>query len=199
MSSCEETIDFLMAVFCKSKKSFFSPLNQPLPLFMAPPSALASAIHHALTFCCVPLIWLVVALPSASTPIQLQLCLVPWSPPLCSLARDSVRRCLQFTSASHRAPLVRLVVAYPSALASRVATLSFDWLSHIPVPQPLPLVAHHRFRCCRRARPSLARGLICCCHLHTRPLQARGLPRPCPCCARQSPGCGPKELASPSG
>ena len=46
------------------------------------PSASASTIHHASTFRCAPLVWLVVALPSASTPILSQL---PSPPPLVDL------------------------------------------------------------------------------------------------------------------
>ena len=58
------------------------PAPQPLPLVAPPPGASAFAIHYASTFCRAPLVWLVVALPSASTPILLQLRLVPWPPPL---------------------------------------------------------------------------------------------------------------------
>jgi hypothetical protein len=58
------------------------PAPQPLPLVVPPPGALASAIHYASTFHRVPLVRLVVALPSASTLISLQLRLVPWPPPL---------------------------------------------------------------------------------------------------------------------
>jgi hypothetical protein len=58
------------------------PAPQPLPLVAPPPGALASAIHYASTFCCAPLVWLVVVLPGTSTPILLQLCLMPRPPPL---------------------------------------------------------------------------------------------------------------------
>ena len=58
------------------------PAPQPLSLAAPPPGALASAICYASTFCHAPLVWLVAALPSASTPISLQLRLVPRPPPL---------------------------------------------------------------------------------------------------------------------
>ena len=58
------------------------PAPQPLPFVAPPPGALASAIHYASTFCCAPLVRLVVALPRASTPISLHLRLVPRPPPL---------------------------------------------------------------------------------------------------------------------
>ena len=58
------------------------PAPQPLLLVVPPPGASASAIHYASTFRCAPLIRLVVTLPSASTPILSQLCLVPRPPPL---------------------------------------------------------------------------------------------------------------------
>ena len=58
------------------------PVPQPLPLVASPLGASASAIHYASTFPCAPLVWLVVALPSASTPILSQLRLVPRPPPL---------------------------------------------------------------------------------------------------------------------
>ena len=143
--STRQTVDFLMAFFCMS---FFSPLNQPLPLVAPPPGTSVSAIHHASTFCRTPLVRWAVVLPSASTPLLLQLCLVPRPLLLCSLARDSVWRCLQFTSVLHCAPLICLCVAYPSASASCVAPLLFGWLLHITVLQPLPLITHHHF-CCR--------------------------------------------------
>ena len=48
-----------------------------LPLVAPPPGASASTIHYASTFCRAPLVRLVIALPSASTPISSQLRLVP--------------------------------------------------------------------------------------------------------------------------
>ena len=57
------------------------PAPQPLPLVAPLPGPSASAIHYASTFHHAPLVQLVVALPSASTPILLQLHLVPRPPP----------------------------------------------------------------------------------------------------------------------
>ena len=47
------------------------PVHQPLPLIALSPGASAFAIHHALTFRCVPLIRLVFSLPGASPPLLL--------------------------------------------------------------------------------------------------------------------------------
>ena len=47
------------------------PVPQPLSLIAPLPGASASAIHYASTYHCAPLVWLVVALPSASNPILL--------------------------------------------------------------------------------------------------------------------------------
>ena len=58
------------------------PVPQPLPLVAPPPGALASAIYYASTIRRAPLVWLVVALPSASIPISSQLRLVLRPPPL---------------------------------------------------------------------------------------------------------------------
>jgi hypothetical protein len=46
------------------------PAPRPLPLVAPPPGASASTIHHASTFRCAPLAWLVVALPGASPPFR---------------------------------------------------------------------------------------------------------------------------------
>ena len=102
-----------MAVFPKLKKSFFSPL---------PPGASASAIHHASTFCHTPLVWLVVALPSASAPISSQLRLVPLPPPLVVPLLVTV---------------FDVVCNSPNSPLPRVMPLSFGWLLHIPAHQPL--------------------------------------------------------------
>ena len=110
----------------------------------------------------------------------------------CSLARYSIQRCLQFTSALRCTPLIWLVVTHPSASASRVVSLLFGWLLHIPAPQPLPLIAHHHFHCHCGAHLLPARGLLRCCPLRRHPSRAWGLPRRCPCRARPLPGCGPR-------
>ena len=128
-----------MVFFCTSKKNFFSPpLNQPLPLVAPLPGASASAIHHAFTFCCTPLVRLVVALPSTSTPISSQLRLVPWPPPLV---------------------VPSLVTAFSVVCNSPlpcVAPLSFGWLSHIPAHQPLALCPSCLVGCCISQRLSLS-------------------------------------------
>ena len=128
-----------MAVFCKSKKSLFSPLlNQPLPLVARLPGALASAIHYTSTFCRAPLVRLVVMLPSAPTLISLQRRLVALASTSCCspcslqrLALSAIHLCFALRPShlfvcciSQRlsllccAPLVWLVVAYHSASAS---------------------------------------------------------------------------------
>ena len=100
-------------------------------------SSLASTIHHASTFCLIPLVQLVVALPSASTPISSQLRLVPWHPPLVvpllvtafGVVCNSPLHCIAFLlfggchisqgiSLSPCPPLVWLAVVYPSTSAS---------------------------------------------------------------------------------
>ena len=58
------------------------PAPQTLSLVAPLPGVSASTIHYSSTFHRAPLVWLVVALPSTSTPILSQLRLVPWPPPL---------------------------------------------------------------------------------------------------------------------
>ena len=161
-----------MAAFCTSKKSFFSPLlNQPLPLVTPLPDALASTIHYASTFRRASLIWLVVALPSASTPILLQRRLVALASASCCFLACSLLQCSvlsaichlclalgpsqlvgcrisQHISLSRCAPLVRLVVAYPRASApSSQCASPFPLLSRSPsvasVGPPLLLLSLH--------------------------------------------------------
>jgi hypothetical protein len=128
-----------MVFFHKSKKSFFSPqLNQNLPLAAPPPGASASAIHHASTFRRAPFVWLVVALPSPSTPILLQLRLVLWPPPLVVPS------------------LVRAFGVVCNSPLPRVAPLLFSWLSHIPAHQPLALRPSRSVGCCIPQRLSLS-------------------------------------------
>ena len=128
-----------MVFFCKSKKSFFSPpLNQPLPLVEPPPGALASAIHHTSTFRCTPLVRLLVALPSASTPILSQLPLVPRPPPL-------------------DVPLlVTAIGVVCNSPLPCITPLLFGWLSHIPTHQPLVLRPSCLVGCCISQRLSLS-------------------------------------------
>ncbi len=133
-----------MTVFCKSKKSFFSPLlNQHLlKLHLRPAPRPPPFI--TLPLFCAPLIWLVVALPSASTPISSQLCLVPLPPPLV-------------------VPL--LVTAFgivcnsPNSPLPCVAPLSFGWLSHIPAHQPLASCSSHLVGCRISQRLTLSLSL----------------------------------------
>jgi hypothetical protein len=148
---------------------------QSLPLIVPPPGALASAIHHASTFRCVPLVWLVVALHSVSTPILLQLCLVLRPPPLVTPLLVTVLGVICHRSRRRFRPVQCLLPQSRSRASPNIA------ISVVIAVQ----------------------GLLCCypCrgHPHARPLPVRGFPHHCPYRARPSPGHGPEEGASPSG
>ena len=151
-----------------------SPEPQPLPLVAPPPGALASAIHQASTFRRAPLVRLVVALPSASSPISLQLHLVPW--PL---------------------PLVAPVIVTAFGVVCRHSRHRLH-----PVQRLLPQGGSGAFPNISVSIVVAARGLLCSCrrcgHPHVHPSPAWSFPRRCPCRARPLPGRGPEEGASPS-
>ncbi len=153
------------------------PVPQPLPLVAPPPRALASAIHYASTFRRAPLVRLVFALPSASTPISLQLCLVPWPPPLvdlllvtafgsvCRCSRCCIRPLRRHLPQSKRPPNI----AVSGVVAARIRPQRGASFAVAVVAGTIP-----RVRCQHGVSPAVA------CHA-------------CP-----SPGRGPEEGASPS-
>ena len=150
------------------------PAPQPLPLVTPLPGSLASTIHHASTFGCASLVWLVVALPSTSTPILPQPRLVPRPLPLVAPLLVTVFRVVCCRSRRRFRPIQRLLLQSGRGASSNIAVSI--------------VIA--------------AQGFLCCCRCHGRPcahsLPAQGFPCCCPCRTCPLPGRGPEEGASPS-
>ncbi len=97
------------------------PAPQPLPLVAPLPGALASTIYYASTICHAPFVWLVVALPSASTPISSQLRLVPWPPPLVAPLLVTAVGIIFCRSHRHICPIQRLLPQHGSRASPNIA------------------------------------------------------------------------------